>query len=99
MDYGLLWIVDYYYGLLLCIYQLLLCIYGLLMIINDYNLYIYCVLRCIQALSSMKSNSGASFSILWPSNLASCDPPPAEPRGMLSMMITSGEMDSCDSAK
>ena len=26
-------------------------------------------------------------------------PPPAEPRGMLSMMITSVEMDSCDSAK
>ena len=49
MDYGLLWIVDYYYGLLLCIYQLLLCIYGLLMIINDYNLYIY--ILCIKMYS------------------------------------------------
>ena len=72
MDYGLLlllWIIIVYLSIII--------VY--LWIMNDYYniyIYIYRVSRCIQALSSMKSNSGASFSILWPSNLASYSPPP-----------------------
>jgi hypothetical protein len=85
----------YYYGLL--VYLSIIIVY--LWIMNDYyNIYISCIkmysgfviheikLWC-QFLDPLAVKPGVIF------------PPPAEPRGMLSMMITSGEMDSCDSAK